>query len=665
MAQETNILLQVSDDGLSWSDLVTLTNGSVSHRHEGLALGTTRYYRTIAKGDGVNTLDSPPSASVSVASGFVQRYQDVLDYANANAIGTPSFTQNLINDRIVRNLIKEGILHESDKTQDKTDTLWYFQQEAGTPYEFLTLNWIDPTKHRLTNAGTEDLDFVGGSGFKTTGTTKWFNTNYTPSTDAVHYGANDSCVVFKTFDIPTTFAGESKILGANNANDTHTQISNTPDSTLLLKVNGDYGAVAENSFTISQSLINGTFAVSDETTSHKKLFRDGSLHLEKSNNFGGNLPNIPIYLFAVNTGSGQNSTGVSRGLGFVSFGSSMLYAQDILNNILNNTYFFKENTTPGELKITAANSVLPSLYYPKVKIAEPYKALFPGITKKYLILYSTNHAGDGATSDPSNGAIFWGQADHPNLDGFEEGGVITSGYQSETPDCLINPNDPNGETFWLFYHPGTTYPGAGGIQQTRLWTTSGGNTPHEATYTDRGTVLGITATENSYSVPHLGYPECYLEDDGSITVIHTVKGYESATSSGITKKGISTCPGNNYTFTRTVQDVDITSFMPYFRLLHASPSLFFDRNGIQYCVARNAIWEVTNLQNYSDSVKISVYQCDGNYQPTALIGNISGPDSGNKNSNAGYYIEGDTLYVYYIMGATDLYVGTWDLKNLD
>jgi hypothetical protein len=293
-------------------------------------------------------------------------------------------------------------------------------------------------------------------------------------------------------------------------------------------------------------------------------------------------------------------------------------------------------------------------------LSEPFKPYFSGITKDYIFLYSTDHAGSRSIQNPQNGAIGWGECDLPDLTGYVDKGIIIMGYQSETPSLLINPNDPIDHNIWLFYHP-FTHSDAGNRQQTRLLTTSGGISLNQTTYIDRGRVLGITPNEQAnYNLLHTGYSDAYLESDGSITVIHVTR----ASWPYYLSKSI--CVGNNYTFTRIDENIDITSFMPFERMVHHSPSLFFKRNGMQYMAARNVTFIVADIgiNNF-----ISIFQCDGNYHPTALFRNISTIDSGSDTSNAGYFIDEsndpDTLHIYYIKNKTQMFHTTWDLRNLD
>jgi cyclophilin family peptidyl-prolyl cis-trans isomerase len=69
MAQESNYILEVSDNGTSgWSVLATLPANTTSYQHTGLVVGTTKHYRIKAKGDNATTSDSVYSSVVSATT---------------------------------------------------------------------------------------------------------------------------------------------------------------------------------------------------------------------------------------------------------------------------------------------------------------------------------------------------------------------------------------------------------------------------------------------------------------------------------------------------------------------------------------------------------------------------------------------------------------------
>ena len=595
--------------------------------------------------------------SVILPYTYSTQYRAVMDYAIANNIDTPSRSQNIINDVMVKNLVGIGVW-------DSCDIFYYFQQEAGTPYQFLTLNWVNPSIHRLTKGGANDVAFVADSGFKVTGgNNQYFNMNFTPSTDSVNFIASDNGVVFKTFGIASTFSQNGRIYGGASVSTSRVQSINEAAG-LFSAPSYQSGGSPVNGSVISgfeQSKINGHYQVSSLTD--RKYYKDGYFISDAFQySLGSGSENAPLCLFGNNyLGTKYPSEG-PVGLSYFILGSAFRNYNREIYQILNHTYA-DERTLPGTLGFTTAQtSGFGSLYFFKIYPSAPFKAYFSGITKDYIVTYSTDHAGDGAAAVPSNGAIGWGQCDNLMLSGYEDKGVIIAGYQSETPSLIINPRDPNGENVWLFYHPSHTYPDAGGYQQTRLWTTAGGTDLNHTTYTDRGKVLGLDSIELTYDSPHTGYADVYMEADSSFTVMHNEKGWTGSTISTIPKWGKSTNPGNSYVFTRIDRNIDISSFMPFERLYHFGPSLFFKRNGIQYAVARKASWKNGTLR--TDNF-VSIYRCDGSYHPTSLWGDISGINGGTNTTTSGFYIEGDVLYIYYVSNFTNLYVTTWDLKNLD
>lgn len=598
--------------------------------------------------------------TASIPFAFTTQYQTIIDYATANSISTPSTNQNIINNGIVNSLIQLG-------DWDSLDVFYYFKQEAGTPYQFLTLNWHDPSKFRLTKGGANDVAFVADSGFKVSGgNSQYFNMNYTPATDSVNFTSSNNGIIFKLFGTDTTFSQNGRIFGGAAVVGSQVSATNGATGEFAIKAyqtNGGFPVNGTSLAYIGQSKINGHYLTSTKTD--RKFFKDGYYMGDGFQySLGSGSETAPLCLFANNYLGTKYPSEAPVGLAYFMLGSSFRNDSGKINYLLNHPRFYHKETLPGTVAFTTASTAgFQSLYFIKIYPSAPFKAYFSGITKDYIVTYSTDHANGGAsTPTPANGAIGWGQCDDPMMNGYEDKGIIIAGYQSETPSLILNPRDPNGQPVWLFYHPTTTYPGAGGIQQTRLTTTSGGIDLNHTTYTDRGTVLGLTPTESAYSQPHTGYSDVYMEADSTFTVTHGTQGWSGNTLAGIPKYGKSTNPGNSYVFTRIESAIDLTSYMPFQRLFHWGPALFFKRNGIQYAIGRNVGWENSRLR--TDNF-IAVYQCDGQYHPTSLLGNISSTNSGNNTTTSGFYIEGDTLYIYYVVNFITVYVTTWDLKNLD
>jgi hypothetical protein len=319
-------------------------------------------------------------------------------------------------------------------------------------------------------------------------------------------------------------------------------------------------------------------------------------------------------------------------------------------------------TNEGVLVMDLNDTILPSIYFPQIVEASRFPQLTS--TKKYLVLYSTDH-GSGA------GGIAWGDADSERLLDFTEKGVIWDGHQSETPHLQLVPNDPNGEYIHLYFHTNQTDPANGGeYQQTHVITTGGGEELHNCSWTDRGTILGMV--NPGVDEFHTGYAGVFAQSDGSFIAIHHTQGYYGSGIDQINRFGKSTNPGNSYIWTRETSRIDNTSFMPSGRCFHMSPPYFFNRNGEQYSAGLNIEFD------YSvEGRKICIVKCgNSDYLPTEHITDISSIDGGENCKITGFYINPqnpDVLNIYYTQNdgdvysnpGTQMYYTTWDLRNLD
>lgn len=634
MAQEVNHLIEVSNDGVTWTELGTAAG--LSFKHSGIAIPSTKYYRVIAKGNGVDTLDSPPSAAISISNGYSTEYQNVLNNATTLSISHPSLSQNIANDFICRKLVAAG------KWVD-IDVFWYWEQELGTPYEFLTLNWIDPTKHRFINQGANPVDFEGGLGFSVVGSnSQRGSTQFTPSTDAVNFLQGEYSVIFKLFKIPPTYTSVLRILGGGNMN-----VLQSANANILNRIyeTGNSGKILP-----SNSLLNNEITVT-ETGGIKKMFVNGNSYGDANQGTPATLA-APITVFSTGTTASEGPFG----MGYLMFKKG---------EFDNGTIYDATNNEPnpiakdGVLKLTAAGTSIASFLFTQVVEASKFPMLTT--TKNYIVLLGTDHA-----SPSSAGACIWGEADSPNLTGFIERGTIVSGNQSETPFLQYVPDDPDGEVVHFYYHPDSGHPDSLGpdgntYQQTRLLTRTAGDLHDPTGWTDRGKVLGMIDPPTTEQ--HTGYLQTYKQPDGSFVGVHNTKGAFGTTQSTIPRIGISTAPSTGRAWTRVTSYLDNTSFMVAGRQFHMSPQLYFTRNAIQYCVARNVPYDFSN-----GTADISIVQCDGNYAPTTFISNITSPQGGYANSTASYYIDPldpDTLHIYYVVATTDMYHTTWNLKNLD
>jgi len=294
-------------------------------------------------------------------------------------------------------------------------------------------------------------------------------------------------------------------------------------------------------------------------------------------------------------------------------------------------------TTEGELRFDADGSLLGSLYFPMVYLASD----FPELTtaKKYLVLYSTDHSTD------ASGAIAWGDCNNLSLSDFTERGiVIQTGYQSETPALVRNTNDQNNEFIYLYFHNNDSDPVNSGYQQTKLYTTTGGNELHNCVFTDRGNVLGlVNAGVDEF---HTGYINVFIQDNNSFVGIHHTQGFYGAGADQINRFGKSINSGNDYNWTRVTSRIDNWSFMPTGRVIHISPPQYFYIRGKQYLIGLNIAYD------YSvDGRKICICECENNdYLPTKFLQNISSEFGGDNAKSVSFFIDDlnpTILHIYY------------------
>lgn len=142
-------------------------------------------------------LGNPSEAS----SSYEAEYQAVLDYANANAITTPSTAQNIINNQLILDLKNAG-------AWSGFDLFYFFRQDCTAA--FSKINWADPSNFYLTEVGT--LTFTAEAGWERDGN-NYLDTGYIPDTDAVNLGANDGSFIYKL----NSAGGRQLIGGANNS----------------------------------------------------------------------------------------------------------------------------------------------------------------------------------------------------------------------------------------------------------------------------------------------------------------------------------------------------------------------------------------------------------------------------------------------------------------
>jgi hypothetical protein len=188
MAQETNISVEVSDNGSTgWTELVLLPAGTTSYQHTGLAASTTKYYRVKAKGDGTTTSDSlytsVQSATTDAAASVYEQESDTLFI---NMATQPSSERKGVIDTYIKTLKDAGVWA-------KLDRLFVFAAHTNSGGEAL-INWVNPANVAAL-AGTTPPPFTADRGFTANGT-GYINSNFTPSANGVKFLQNTASLAF-------------------------------------------------------------------------------------------------------------------------------------------------------------------------------------------------------------------------------------------------------------------------------------------------------------------------------------------------------------------------------------------------------------------------------------------------------------------------------------
>ncbi|TXK52400.1 hypothetical protein FVR03_01400 [Pontibacter qinzhouensis] len=249
-------------------------------------------------------------------------------------------------------------------------------------------------------------------------------------------------------------------------------------------------------------------------------------------------------------------------------------------------------------------------------------------TKPYFFLWSTDHH----TGVPRNvlGQVWWGEADAPDLTGFVERGMLFIGEQIETPWLARGLNG----LLHLYTHRETPSFGTS-FQQTKLYTTTGGIL-HQATWTDRGYVLGlVTANQDN----HTGYcrvwekhPEnpAYAGPDKYIAHHLTKSILPIAQYYSISPDGIAWAR-------REQSDALLSVGMPSGYTFSMEQCGIFRRSGQNYAVGIR-----------SGSTKhICIIKLDADLRPMEFVRDLTDHMSSDLLSILNVYFEGTTAHIYF------------------
>jgi hypothetical protein len=258
---------------------------------------------------------------------FEPEYQDVLDYAIANAIDTPSLSINIRNNNRVKYLKAEGLW-------SIWDLLYFMDQESGKA-DFAKINYVDPSSNYL--SGATQPSFVANSGFKGNGTNQFFQTGYNPQTDRVKLTISSSTVMFKGFDWVADSTVEA-LCGSRDGVAANQIVFQKPNATQVTF------RIKHGSPSISRTpvLINDIVVYCGDTSS-AVFYNSVAGNTASTAMSGANFANFEIILFATNE-SGTALQFCKSGLKYWGIGEKITTVTprpaiiDTLESIMDDTY---------------------------------------------------------------------------------------------------------------------------------------------------------------------------------------------------------------------------------------------------------------------------------------------------------------------------------------
>jgi hypothetical protein len=299
-------------------------------------------------------------------------------------------------------------------------------------------------------------------------------------------------------------------------------------------------------------------------------------------------------------------------------------------------------TYPITTAITPEMTSNSSVYWFRPLLSADYPQF--QLTKKYFAFWSTHHD----AGNPPLGGIYWGEMDDLLNNGFIEKGLIINGNQHETPFLITIPNIESGisDDLFLYFHPDASHPDGQSMQQSRLITSSGGESPHLCTWEDKGRILGV-AEGNT----HTGYLRVYKRNVNDYISIHLTTGGSSPKfSTSVSTDGIN--------WTRDKEYV-LTQGLPSGSVLHDPHSICpFKYNNILYAMAI--------VKNASGVKELCVVTLGDDYHVSGFVKVI---ENTLDYTTIMLRVEGTVAYVY-AQGGTNvnrfepIYLFRWDLRNI-
>ena len=256
-------------------------------------------------------------------------YQSLLDFATSNGITLPSSEQQTKDNLKVKYFKDEGVW-------DEIDVMYIFNStytSTGFSDNFYALNWKNPNTFRLTADSGKEPSFVSGSGFKTVGGSGDFlKTGFVPTDDAVNFEKLDGGLIFKCFDVDTTFSSSTYFLGGRNVSTNQILIGNNSNNNMALRINGN-----DNPLVITQANVNQHYHTAT-VSSDSNRYVNGVFQLTQPHETNGTVAEKEQYLLAYNNNDVAVTPSNDAGLSYVLFGSNLASKQLEIYQILNETY---------------------------------------------------------------------------------------------------------------------------------------------------------------------------------------------------------------------------------------------------------------------------------------------------------------------------------------
>ena len=157
---------------------------------------------------------------------------------------------------------------------------------------------INPTSTNLTEVNS--ITWTQNKGYTGNGTNMYINTNYTASTQAVHYGLNQ--MAFGIYIATSSNSGTTAPFGCDGTGATHGLFSGTSGFCLI---NGG----TQSSGNVTGGLFSGNFIWLQQSSAIHCIIEQNATAIQNNASTPVALPTAPFFLFNRNNGSGTPQAG--------------------------------------------------------------------------------------------------------------------------------------------------------------------------------------------------------------------------------------------------------------------------------------------------------------------------------------------------------------------